>query len=101
MPRCRYISIGSLAGPPSKPVLFRLIFLRLGLTYLAIAVPPFFIASLSGWMSDRYGPKRPSLLGIGLTIPSLLLLRLPRGTGEHNPSQEIFLCVLLVLLSII
>jgi MFS family permease len=71
----------------------------LGLAYLAIAVPPFFITPISGWMSDTYSPKLPALIGMVLAIPFLILLRLPTGTGEANTSQAVLICALLTLLS--
>jgi hypothetical protein len=50
-------------------------------------------------MSDSYGPKFPAFLGMTLTIPCLLLLRLPDGNGQPKVSQEMLICLLLVLLS--
>lgn len=73
--------------------------LILGLAYLAVAIPPFFIAPFSGWLSDTYTPKLPALIGMVAVIPFLLLLRLPTGTGVNDPLQEVFICMSVALLS--
>jgi len=70
-----------------------------GLAYLAVALPPFFIAPISGWLSDTRGPKLPALIGMILVIPPLLLLRIPTGVGVDNPSQEAVLCILVAFVS--
>jgi MFS family permease len=71
----------------------------LGLAYLAIAVPPFFIAPISGWLSDTRGPKLPGVLGMTMVIPFLLLLRIPSGEGTPDASQVALLCILVVFVS--
>ena len=75
-------------------------FLILGLVYLAIAIPPFFITPISGWMSDTFTPKLPALIGMILATVFLTLLRLPTGTGDTNVPQAVLICTLLTLLSI-
>jgi MFS family permease len=97
----RYISISYLAGRHFKLVyVLELSFLILGLAYLAIAIPPFFITPISGWMSDTFTPKLPALIGMILATVFLNLLRVPTGTGETNAPQAVLICTLLTLLSI-
>lgn len=43
--------------------------------FLALAVP-MLLAPLSGWLTDRYGPRIPITAGLSLAIPSLSLLSL-------------------------
>ena len=43
--------------------------------FLSCAVP-MFLAPLSGWLTDRYGPRLPVVCGLVLAIPSLVLLSL-------------------------
>ena len=65
---------------------------------MTITIPPFFITPLSGWLSDRFGPKLPITIGLILTIPFLILLRLPTGFGITDIRQSISIGVILTLL---
>lgn len=66
---------------------------------MAVTLPPFMINPLSGWLSDKFGPKIPVSGGLILTIPFLLLLRIPTGHGTTDAGQEVLICAILALLS--
>lgn len=67
-----------------------------GLLFLAFVIPSFF-TPITGYLSDRHGPKWYAVLGYLLMTPPLILLRLV----EHNTlRQKVFLGVLLTWMGI-
>ena len=62
--------------------------------FLALAVP-MLLAPLSGWATDRYGPKLPIMIGLALGAPSLAMLA-SVSKGTSSPFLK-----LLVLLAIV
>jgi len=67
--------------------------LAAGLVFLPVTIPSF-IGPLSGWASDRYGPRWLATSGFVLACPCLILLRL---VTYNSLSQKVLLCVLLAL----
>jgi MFS family permease len=65
---------------------------------MAIALPVFFISPVAGWLCDRSGPKVPAVGGLLLSMPFLVLLRIPHSSEEHQTSQVIILCAILAFL---
>ena len=72
--------------------------LILGLVYMAIAIPVFFISPIAGWLCDRSGPKVPAVGGLLLSVPFLVLLQIPHASQENQSGQVAILCVILSLL---
>jgi MFS family permease len=72
----------------------------LGLVYVAVALPVFFISPFAGWLCDRVGPKIPAVGGLLFSMPFLVLLRLPHASEDNEASQVVILCVILAFLGI-
>lgn len=72
----------------------------IGLVYMAIALPVFFISPLAGWLCDRFGPKIPAVAGLLFSVPFLILLRIPHASPDHQTDQVAILCVILALLGL-
>ena len=66
--------------------------LGVGLIFLALTAPALFGAAF-GALSDRYGPKKVSLVGFGISTLSLALLAL---VNDNSLAHKTFLAVLLV-----
>jgi MFS family permease len=70
----------------------------LGLIYMAIALPVFFMSPIAGWLTDRLGPKLPAVGGLLFSAPFLILLRVPHASEDDQSRQVIVFCVVLALL---
>lgn len=67
-----------------------------GLIFLALIVPSL-AAPLVGWISDRYGPRWPCVVGFILAIPFWVLLRL---ITHDSLNQKVLFCTLLALIGL-
>jgi len=65
-----------------------------GLIFLPIMIPSF-LAPLSGYLSDRYGPRWLAVCGFLSTIPCLVCLRF---VDSNTIQQKVLLCALLALI---
>lgn len=70
----------------------------LGLIYMAVAIPVFFISPVAGWLCDRSGPKVPAVGGLLFSVPFLILLQIPHASEDDQTGQVVILCVILALL---
>lgn len=67
-----------------------------GLIFLPVVIPGF-LAPLSGWASDRYGPRWLTSGGFLACIPLFVCLRFV----DHNTlSQKVLLCAILTLIGV-
>lgn len=66
---------------------------------MTAAIPPILVTPLAGWLSDTFTAKVPAVIGFTLTIPTLLLLRIPTGSGAADTYQEILICTFVTLMS--
>ncbi|KAI0880268.1 MFS general substrate transporter [Annulohypoxylon maeteangense] len=65
-----------------------------GIMFLAMFVPAF-ISPFVGWLSDKYGAKRPSFCGFCMCIPLLVCLRfVTQNTIQHKILLGFLLCPL-------
>lgn len=67
-----------------------------GLIFLPVVIPGF-IAPLSGWASDRYGPRWFTSGGFLACIPLFVCLRF---VGHNTLNQKVLLCALLALIGL-
>ena len=69
-----------------------------GLVYMAVALPVLFISPVAGWLCDRSGPKIPAVGGLLLSVPFIILLRIPHASDDNQTGQVAILCVILAFL---
>jgi MFS family permease len=67
-----------------------------GLMFIPLCIPSF-LGPLVGYFTDRYGPRWIAALGLVLSLPGWVLLRL---IDHDNVRQVVLLCALLVVLGV-
>ena len=84
--------------PTEAESLFNFSSLKSGLIFIALDIPYLLLGPFAGRAVDKYGPKPAAVIGFGLLVPALTLLRLPTTHLVSNPSHNLILyCALLSL----
>lgn len=85
--------------PTEALALFDFDSLQAGLLFIALDIPYLILGPVAGWAVDKYGTKPASVIGFGLLVPTLILLRLPtiESVTPTLKTNIILYCALLSL----
>ncbi|CAJ2509298.1 Uu.00g143240.m01.CDS01 [Anthostomella pinea] len=83
--------------PTEAQSLFQFTSLKAGLLFIALDVPYLILGPVAGWAVDRYGTKPAAVIGFGLMVPVLVLLRLPADGLLTGSKNVVLYCAMLAL----